>query len=287
MATSTTEFIDATTADAYIGEVWSKKAIVARENQLIFAGLVRTDFDDEADWGDTIHIGSVGNLSVQSKDRSANAATIYETVTETNLDIVMSSWEYSAIAIETATKRQATQDLMAKYAPKQGYALALSIDDALAALPDNFTNPVGTLAVELTYDDALRARQYLDDADVPNEDRAWAISPAQEAGFLKLDQFVHADYGRLQGTTTKAMDRAMVGSWLGVPVYKSVNVEGSNAAGHDNALLHKEAIALVRQMRATTHSFFDVDYLAFKAVVEQLYGVKELRDDHGVWAKGA
>ncbi len=287
MATGATEFIDATTADALIGEVWSKKAIVARENQLVFAGHVNTVFEDEADWGDTIHVPSIGNLAAQAKNRSANAATVYETITEANTDIIIGTWEYNGVAIETATKRQVTQDLMARYAPKQGYALALSMDDSLAALPDDFTQNVGTLAAELTYEDLLRARQYLDDADAPSDGRVIVASPAQEAGFLKLDQFIHADYAKLHGDTSKAMDRAFIGSWLGTPVYKSVNVEGTNAAGHDNALFQKEAIALVRQMKLTSHTFFDVDYLAFKAVVEQLYGVKEMRDDHGVWMKGA
>jgi hypothetical protein len=60
--------------------VWSKKALVARENQLVFAGLVNTRFEDEADFGDTIHVPSIGNLSVQAKNRSANAATVYETI---------------------------------------------------------------------------------------------------------------------------------------------------------------------------------------------------------------
>ena len=78
-----------------------------------------------------------------------------------------------------------------------------------------------------------------------------------------------------------------MGNWLRMPVYKSVNVEGTNAAGHHNTMFHMDALALVMQIQPTTHTFFDIDYLAYKAVVEQLYGVKEMRDDHGVWMKGA
>lgn len=288
MATGATEHIDATTADVFFPEIWSQEAIVARENALVFAELVNRVFEkDVLKFGDTIHVPSVGNLSVQSKNRSSNAATIYETITETNKDITISTWEYQAIAVETATKRQANRDLLALYAPKQGYALAQTVDDVLAGLVDDFTNNVGTLAVPLTYQEQLRARQYLRDADAPLDGWAEVISPAQEAGFLDMDQFIHADYSKLQGSEAKAKDKAYLGTWMRIPIYVSVNVEGSNGAGHDNALFQKEALALVLQMKPTTHSMFDIDYFADKVAVEQLHGSSEMRDDHGVWMKGA
>ena len=64
-------------------------------------------------------------------------------------------------------------------------------------------------------------------------------------------------------------------------------MEGSNPAGHDNTLFQKESLALVMQMNPTMHSMFDIDYFADKVAIEQLYGTQEMRDDHGVWIKGA
>lgn len=290
MATGAAEFIDNTTADVFIPEVWSKKAIVARENALVFANLSNRVFEEDVmNFGDTIHVPSIGNLASRTKTISANAAITYETITETNTDITVGTWEYAAVAIETATKKQVNRDLLERYAPKQGYALGLAVDDVLAGLPDDFSNNVGTLAVELSYEDVLRGRQYLNDADAPMENRVIVIAPAQEVGFMKLPQFVHGDYNQLHATdeNSSRKDRAYIGTWLHTPIYMSVNVEGTNVGGHDNAIFQKEAIALVLQMNPTTHSFFDIDFLAFKAVVEQLYGTKEMRDDHGVWLKGA
>lgn len=287
MATGATEFMDVTTADVMIPEVWSMESIVARESKLVYANLVNRVFEkDVMSFGDVIHVPSVGNLTTQTKSLSANAATVYETITETNTDITVGTWTYSAIAIETATKRQVNRDLMATYAPKQGYALALALDDVLAGLPDNFTQTVGTLAVANTYGDWLRAIQYLDDADAPQDGRVAVISPAAQAGLMELDTFIHKDYQRIQGENSNAVDRAYLGAWMDIPFYKSTNVEGSNAAGHDNTLFQKEALACVVQMKPTTHTFFDIDYFAFKAAVEQLFGTAEMRDDHGVWVKG-
>lgn len=287
MATGVAEHIDATTADVFIKEVWSQAALVATEDELVFAMLSNRQFESDAAHGDTIHVPSLGNLSVQTKNRSDNAATIFETITESNTDITIATWIYSAIALETATKKQVNRDLLKAYAPKQGFAIGQKIDDDLAALVDDFTQTVGALITENTYDEVLRARQYLNDANAPRKDRSLVISPAAETGFMKLQEFIHSDFSKLQGEINDGVRNAYVGTWMRLPVYVSTNVEGSNAAGHDNAMFQKQAIALVQQMTPTTHIDFDINYMADKVVVESLYGVKEMRDDHGVWIKGA
>jgi hypothetical protein len=282
-----TEFIDVTTADVFIPEIWSMLALVARENSLVFAQLVDRRFEAGLSYGDTIHVPSIGNLAARSK--SANAAITYETVTETNLDITITTHEYAAIAVESIMKVQTNRDLLSAYAGKMGYALAIAVDDVLAGLVDNFSNVVGALAVENTDDEILRARQYLNDADAPRGDRFIVISPAAETGFLKLDRFVHNDYTMIhgEGAADTELEKAYVTSFYRMPIYMSVNVEGTNAAGHDNGMFQREALALVMQMSPTSHADFDIDYLADKVVIEQLHGSREMRDDHGVFVQGA
>ena len=286
MAAGATEFIDNTTADVFIPELWSMEAIVARENQLVFANLVDRKFESGLSYGDTIHVPGVSNLAVRTK--STNGAVTYETVTESNTDISIGTHQYAAIALENITRVQNNRDQLQLYAGKLGYALALAVDDVLAGLIDNFTQTVGTLAVEFTDDDILRARQYLDDADAPQDGRVMVVSPAQETGLLKLDRFVHNDYEAVHGPARETgLEKAYVSSFMGMPIYRSVNVEGTNAAGHDNGMFQKEALALVMQISPKTYHQFDIDYIVDKVVIEQLYGTQEIRDDHGVWMKGA
>ena len=286
MATGATEFIDNTTADVFIPEIWSPLAIVAREAQLVFAKLVDRKFENGLSFGDTIHVPGVSDLAARSK--SANTAITYETVTESNTDITISTHKYAAIAVESITKVQNNRDQLQLYAGKLGYALGLDVDDTLAGLPDNFSQTVGTLAAENTYHDYLRAIQYLDDANAPAESRYFVISPAAEVGLMKQDIYTNNDYSILHGEgRNTALEHAYVSSFLNIPVYKSTNVEGSNSAGHANTLFQKESLALVMQMNPTMHSMFDIDYFADKVAIEQLYGTQEMRDDHGVWIKGA
>jgi len=295
MATGATEFIDSYTADVFISEIWSPLAIVAREQQLVFAKLVDRRFEDGLTYGDTIHVPSVGDLAARTKTKAlaadtsgANGAITYETVVETNKDISIATWKYSAIAVESIVKVQGNRDQLAMYAGKLGYALGLDVDDTLAGYPDGFGNTVGTLAAENTYNDYLRAIQYLDDANAPIESRVFIISPAAEVGLMKSDIYTNNDYSMLHGEgRNTALEHAYVASFLNIPVYKTTNVEGSNSAGHDNTLFQKEAIALVMQMNPTMHSMFDIDYLVDKVAIEQLYGTQEMRDDHGVFIKGA
>ncbi len=286
MATGATEFIDNTTADVFIPEIWSPLAIVAREQQLVFAKLVDRRFENGLSAGDTIHVPGVSDLAARTK--STNTAITYETVTESNTDITISTHKYAAIAVESITKVQNNRDQLQLYAGKLGYALGLDVDDTLAGLPDNFSQTVGTLAAENTYHDYLRAIQYLDDANAPAESRYFVISPAAEVGLMKQDIYTNNDYTMLHGEgRNTALEFAYVSSFLNIPVYKTTNVEGSNSAGHDNTLFQKETIALVMQMAPQMHSMFDIDYFADKVAIEQLYGTQEMRDDHGVWIKGA
>ena len=286
MATGATEFIDNTTADVFIPEIWSPLAIGAREQQLVFAKLVDRRFENGLSAGDTIHVPGVSDLAARTK--STNTAITYETVTESNTDITISTHKYAAIAVESITKVQNNRDQLQLYAGKLGYALGLDVDDTLAGLPDNFSQTVGTLAAENTYHDYLRAIQYLDDANAPAESRYFVISPAAEVGLMKQDIYTNNDYTMLHGEgRNTALEFAYVSSFLNIPVYKTTNVEGSNSAGHDNTLFQKETIALVMQMAPQMHSMFDIDYFADKVAIEQLYGTQEMRDDHGVWIKGA
>jgi len=296
-AAGATEFIDRTTADVFIPEIWSGLAVVERENALVFGNLVDTRYQADLTVGDTVHVPSISNLGA-ARTKATNGAVTYVTVTETmaqagdggfdGVTITVTTHDYNAIAVESIAKLQTNRDMLSAYAGKMGYSLGLAIDDVLAGYPDNFSNTVGTLAVALTDDDVLDAIQNLDDADAPQTDRAMVVSPAQAIEFLKLDRFVHNDYSALHENVKpqSGVERAYTTSYLGIPIYKSVNVEGTNAAGHDNALFHRESLALIVQMQPKSYSQFDIDYIADKVVIEQVHGSSEVRDDHGVFMKG-
>ena len=291
MATGATEFIDATTADALFPEIWSRHLTIAREEALVFAKLVDRKFEKEMSFGDRVNITPIAHLAARTKSRTTNDAITFETETPSNVTITIATWEYAAFAMEEATKKQTQADMVAAYTPEMAYALSVAIDTVVAGYPDDAAAAytVGTLSQSLTHDDLLEANRILDDANVPQEDRFMVISPAQEEGFLKLQQFVNADFKSLvPGSSAKnAKDRAYVNSWRGIPIYKSTNVEGTNASGHDNTLMHKTAIALIVQLKATARHQYDINYFADKYATHNLYGSGLVRTDHMVFLRGA
>ena len=59
-----------------------------------------------------------------------------------------------------------------------------------------------------------------------------------------------------------------------MPVYKTTNVEGSNAAGHDNCMMNRDGLQLVMSISPRAHKDFAINYLGDKIFLEQLYGTK-------------
>ena len=288
LTVGTTDFIDRTSADKFIPEIWSSQALVQREKRLVFAELVDRRFESDLKVGDQVHVPGVSNLNDPARTKSLNTAIHYESLIEQQHTITVQTNDYVAIAIEDMAKVQADRDMLALYAGKMGYALALAVDKSLALLVDAFSNTVGTLAAEADADDWIRAIQYLDDADVPGEDRAFIISPAARAGLLKLDRYVNNDYSSLhEGIKDNQLKKAYTRSFYDVPVYVTTHLEGTNAAGHDNALMHKAAIALIMQMVPTVRHQYDIDFLTDKVAMHQVYGSREMLDDHGVFMAGA
>lgn len=287
-ASGTTEFFDVTVADQIIPEIWSKYIIRARPQKMCFAKAFTTKYKEDLSYGDTIRVPQVQHLNARTKNLSANTAVIFETDTSTSVNITIGTWGYSAIGVETATAKQSYKDIVELYGPELGYALGLQVDDDMAGLPDDLTtNTLGSLGAPPTYELFNQARRLLNDANVPRKGRFAIFSPMAEEGLMLLDQFVRADYSKLQGAKDDSDDMGYIGSWFNIPIYVSTNVEGDNTVGHDNVMANEDAMTSVLQMEPTTHKWFDINFLTDKVVVEQLYGVKTMRDDHAVWFKAA
>jgi len=282
MATGASEFIDITTADVFLGEVWAKDCTVEREEALVFGTRVDRDLQGQLQKGQIIRKQEISNLAARSK--TANTAITYETVTETEGTLTVNQHYYAAFAVEDIIKVQSMQNLRERYQKKLGYALAEQEDAAYAALIDDgtITQTVGTLATGMSYDNIVRADQYLNDALVPADGRCIIASPAEKANFYKMPEFTNKDYN--SGNTIVT---GKIGEILGYPVFITTNVDGTNAAGHDNVMLHTECIAGVVQIQPKVKSDYDIDYLCDKVVAQQLYGQAIIRADHAVWIKGA
>lgn len=280
--------ITSTTGAVNNPAITSKDVIEFREANLAFSGTVSTRYTDEAKVGTTIRWGLVtvpnsGAGRTKSEGNSGNDIT-YDVTTETAVTLTINQHMYSAFELEEFEKSLSIVDQNKWYTKAAAYALDTSIDDTLAALPDNFTNTVGTLAVDMTDDDVRRAVQYLDDANAPDEGRFFVMSPATKNSMLGIDRYASSDFNRGGGAN---IIRGAFGEIYGLTTMFSTNVEGTNAAGHDNSIHQRDALAMAMRMSPKTRRFDDIQNLSEQFAISAIWGVIEVRDDHGVFARGA
>lgn len=118
--------ITTTTAAVFLPTIWSVDVLLAAENALVAANLVRR-FDSQVKAkGQALQIPTIANISATAK--SANTDVVATSNTETAITLNISSWFYAAVKIEDLPAVQAAYDLRSLYAEKIGYAVAKQVD---------------------------------------------------------------------------------------------------------------------------------------------------------------
>jgi hypothetical protein len=184
---------------------------------------------------------------------------------------------------------QSNYDLRSEYSEKAGYAIAKQVDADLLGLYSTLTTTdVNNFGVDIGDAAIVAADLTLNQQDMPRENRAFVIHPNQLAAIMKIDKFVKADYlGEYQNPTPVKKgpnSRYMWGQIYGIPVYYTNNVVVTAATPkqYHNLLIHKEAFALALQQAPRLQAAYWLPSLAWKVVVDVIYGVTGLRTYGGV-----
>jgi hypothetical protein len=283
VATGALEFVDQTIANGVFSpDIWSKQVLRATEANLVIAKSVNRSFESDATVGKTVKVASIGNLAARAK--AENTAITYETVAETATTITLNIWSYAALGIEDIVKVQSIVDVQNEYQRKLGYAVARDIDSKLAADFAGFSQVVGTLGTAASDANVLAAVKLLDDADVPQDDRFFIMTPAEKVAKLALDRWSNALY---IGTNAYPTRSGMLGDMYGLNLAVTTNLVKPAGGQANNAIFHRDALALVVQRTPKTHIFYDIDVFSWKLAVEVIYGHQEMRDNFGVLLNGA
>ena len=238
MATGALEYVDKTIADGVFSpDIWSKAVLRATESNLLFAKSVNRGFESDASVGKTVKVASIGNLAARAK--TENTAITYETVAETATTITLNIWSYSAVGIEDIVKVQSIVDVQNEYQQKLGYALAKDIDTSLATDVAGFSTTVGTLGTALSDANVLSAVQALDNADAPQTDRFFLMSPAEKVAKLALDRWSNALY---IGNGSMPAKSGMLGDMYSINLSVTTNIVKNTRDKEKKAIYNREAI---------------------------------------------
>lgn len=261
-----------TTAEKHIGEVWPGAIIRAEEFELVIAPRVWRKWKFQG-YGDVYHFPRIPNIETQTK--SGGSDWTPSTYTDTEQTLTINVHQVAGFLIEDIVKVLANTDLEMEMRRKIGYSLGRALDTNLASLFQSFSQIVGTLGVELTYDNFVRAWQYLMDAGVMpgSDDVSVIISPAAYAGLLKVDTFINMQY---QGDNPTGVQKAKIGTVLNSPVYISNLTRAPSAGQSESAIFDRRAVGLIMAQPPKMVQEYHALSLGNVVGSHQIYGYTEV-----------
>ena len=230
----------------------------------------------------TLLIPNITEMTAHSK---SNATTVtLNNPTDNQITLTVDTWYETSFAIEDKEAEQVKKsyNYMDKLAMNAAYTTAAAYEDAIIALFDNFANVVGTSAAALADSNIRRAIQYLDEASVPQSDRAFFLTPKQVWNDVQaIDRFSLL-------VNTKGADPVLkghVGYLYGLPVVMSDRI-GATDGSAQSCLAHKDAIVHGSTIMRVQSNYIP-QYLSTVTTADVVFGVIENRDTSGVWIKTA
>lgn len=275
-----TNGVTTTTADKLIGEVWAPTVLAATEKKLFMAKRV-LDFSDVASGasrGDTIHIPNVANMT--ANDKTQGSQVTLNGNTETEITLAINTWKETSFTVEDIVKVLTSYNLTRLYSEKSAYATKQAIDTSLMNLYSGLSQTVGTKGTNVTEANLVSAKQKLDEADAPDEDRYFVINPAQEAAMLQLARFTERQTVGFDSTNSPII-KGQLTRYLGLEVDVTNNVVTAGSTVH-NLVFQREAFAIAFAISPRTQTNYIAEYLEYLTTTDSVYGVTETRDAFGV-----
>ena len=264
-----------TTGANFIPELWLPKVIMATEANLVFAPLT-WDWSEEK--GDTLRVPDVDNLTATAK--AANTQVALNAPTQNITTLNTNRHDECSFLLEDITRIQASYNMIKYYTDKTGYSIGRLRDERVNALVSGFTQVVGVAGTDLGDTDVRNAIQFLDLADVPQDDRHMVIYPTQKNALSGIEKYYRAD---ITGTPSPIAN-GRIGELYNVPLHISTNI-GTSATARLNAMFHREAFATAKQGGPRTQSDYILEYLGDLVVTDCIYGELLARNTFGVWMR--
>ena len=264
-------------AAGFVPEIWSKKILDAVHNRLVCVSLVDSSWEAELTKGDTLNVG-LSNTVTATEVTVGTEGIIGDPFEGDLLSIVVNQWYEAKAVIDSMTRKQSQAALEAEAQKELGYAVAKKMDTSVNVLFSalNSNSRLGTDGMPITDDVLILAVETLDEADVPEEDRAWIFDPSAKADMLKLDKFIRNDYVRNPVVAT-----GKFGEIYNAPVFTTNNLTAATTGAY-GCYLHKKAIAFIGQENMVTTRVPQPLKHQTTYMCESLWGVLEMRDTFGV-----
>lgn len=263
----------------YIPTIWAKEVQAAVENNLVFGANFDRHYEKYAVAGDTIVVPVLSNITASAFNASADIN--FTTTNEAAVNISLNQRYYAAYGVDDFSVKQDSIPYLDAAKPKLGYAIALQIDDTIAALINSISGTAGTEGTLIDQDTLIKAYEVVNEGDTPETERFWVFDPETITDLLKCDYFVRMDYG-VESVHARGFSGRQI---FGAPVFMTNNLLLVNSSYHAAFYGHKETIALVMQMEPTVTVERHTPRLSDVVIAKGLWGVAEMRDGYGCWIR--
>ena len=212
----------------FIPELWSARLLYALEKSHVATNLVNRNYEGViANQGDTVHINSIGAVTVKDYTKNTNIADP-EVLTTADQTLDIDQAKYFNFQVDDVDKAQISGEIIDTAMGRSAYALADVSDAFLLKTIANgvaSANKIGAkatltaLTASNVYENIVKMRTLLDKANVPTTGRTIVVPPEVYALLLLDDRF--AKSGSDSGQN--ALLNGMVGRVAGFDVFMSNN----------------------------------------------------------------
>lgn len=219
--------------ETFVPKVWSARILESLDKTLVYANLFNRNYEGEiAAYGDTVHINSVGDVTVKTYTKDKDIADP-DTLTTTESLLVIDQAKYFNIGIDDVDKAQARAELLQTAATRVGYSYGDIIDKWLASLlkAGTIVKDLGTDATPLqvteenAYNYMVNMKTALDKANVPTMGRGIVVPPEFE-GYMLLD----SRFASSSDASNERLVNGVVARAAGFDIYVSNNVPNTSGA---------------------------------------------------------
>ena len=225
----------------FIPELWSARLLYALEKSHVATNLVNRNYEGViANQGDTVHINSIGAVTVKDYTKNTNIADP-EVLTTSDQTLEIDQAKYFNFQVDDVDKAQISGEIIDTAMGRSAYALADVSDAFLLKTIANgvaSANKIGAkatltaLTASNVYENIVKMRTLLDKANVPTTGRTIVVPPEVYALLLLDDRF--AKSGSDSGQN--ALLNGMVGRVAGFDVFMSNNcVSGTDGGSGSTA----------------------------------------------------
>lgn len=225
----------------------------------------------------------IPNITEMTAHEKSNATVVtLNNPTDNQVTLTVDTWYECSFAIEDKEAEQVKKSYsyMSKLAENAAYTVAKAYEQAVLDLFAGFSQTTGTSAAGLADSNIVRAIQYLDEANAPQEGRAFFLTPkqvwtdlAQINKFSLLVNTVGAD----------PVMKGHVGYLYGIPVIMSTLIGSTNGSAN-SCLAQKDAIVHGSTIMRVQSNYIP-QYLSTITTADVVYGAIQNRNTSGVWIK--